>query len=355
MAAYKYDSYRDYIAGARFVENLATWLQQFDDSDRTSAYNFIKNKLIFFSAPEILRLVEKFVPEFVQPNIIKKVSQTINQPEYKVWSSNKSIQEYQWESRKTIFMGLSDGARIDSLRRVNAHSISNDQFVIATQIDEIKWESLLTDLRKDLIKIRQVDVENERFSHLYLIDDFTASGTSLLRDPEKDSQFKGKLIKFANSLGQIKSKLQGGSPFDENFEIVVHHYIATEKAKNNIENIYNKASETLSNLGLKKITFSFGMLLSECISFSHETCDSFAAICKKYYDNSLEGNGEHGGQSGITDKMFGYAACGLPVVLEHNTPNNSLPLIWAETIGKENMHRMRPLFRRRERYSDLGE
>lgn len=47
MSDYKYDSYRDYLAGARFIENLATWLQQFAPVERRIAYQFIKQKLVF--------------------------------------------------------------------------------------------------------------------------------------------------------------------------------------------------------------------------------------------------------------------------------------------------------------------
>ena len=46
---------------------------------------------------------------------------------------------------------------------------------------------------------------------------------------------------------------------------------------------------------------------------------------------------------------YGYANCALPLVLEHNTPNNSIPILWAETQGKLG-HPMRPLFRRRDRH-----
>lgn len=147
MSEYKYDGYRDYIAGARFLENLATWLQQFKSEDRASAYGFIKNKLVYFSAPEVQRLIENFFPEFVQQDLAKRVSETLGIPGYKVWASKESTEEYQWERRKTIFMGLSDGARIDALRRVNSGSISNDQVVLQTQIDRHKWSSLLRDLR----------------------------------------------------------------------------------------------------------------------------------------------------------------------------------------------------------------
>jgi hypothetical protein len=46
---------------------------------------------------------------------------------------------------------------------------------------------------------------------------------------------------------------------------------------------------------------------------------------------------------------YGYANCALPVVLEHNTPNNSIPLLWAETEGKSGV-KMHPLFFRRDRH-----
>jgi hypothetical protein len=47
---------------------------------------------------------------------------------------------------------------------------------------------------------------------------------------------------------------------------------------------------------------------------------------------------------------LGYANCALPVVLEHNTPNNSFPLLWAETARANGAHAMEPLFFRRDRH-----
>ena len=37
MARLKYDGYRDFQAGMRFIESLATWLQQFDQDERKAA------------------------------------------------------------------------------------------------------------------------------------------------------------------------------------------------------------------------------------------------------------------------------------------------------------------------------
>ncbi len=50
-------------------------------------------------------------------------------------------------------------------------------------------------------------------------------------------------------------------------------------------------------------------------------------IIEKYYD---AGNETDSTRLGGTDLKYGFAWCGLPVVLSHNAPNNSLGLLWAE-------------------------
>ncbi len=356
MAAYKYDGYRDFHAGARFLECLAKWLQQFDQQDRAVAYEFVKKKLIYFSPPEIQRLVEKFFPEYVQKHLIHHVSKNLSIPNFRVWATQKSQEEYQWELRKTLFMALSDGARIDVLRRMNVGTISNEQIVIATQVDQHKWKSLLKDLREDLEKLRgKSKAEGEKFARVYLLDDFTASGTSFLPDPKNVGELKGKLVKFLNSVIAAKEEGDGESPFVDNFEIYVHHYIGTIEAKENIERVYNeiKSESIFQNIG--DVHFNFGLLLPRELKIDENSDEPFAQLCIKYYDCAIEGKGKHGGQSGTKSKVYGYANCGMPIVLEHNTPNNSLSILWAETNNTNDSHNMTPLFRRRERHSDLDQ
>ena len=192
-------------------------------------------------------------------------------------------------------MGLSDGARIDTLRRANIGLISNEQVVIATHIDKHKWESLISDLYRDLNKIRKHTGKNQGFSRVYLIDDFTASGTSFFR---KKEVFEGKLVKFINSINQVKSDLNGRSPFDDNFDIYVHHYIGTKQAADKINETYIAASSFFAQQGIKHINFTYGMLLSPQLKITSESQDEFANLCRAYYDPVLEGNGEHGMQSG---------------------------------------------------------
>jgi hypothetical protein len=40
MSSVKYNSYSFFRAGVRFIETLATWLKQFERSDRPAAYRF---------------------------------------------------------------------------------------------------------------------------------------------------------------------------------------------------------------------------------------------------------------------------------------------------------------------------
>src|SRR3546814_12324535 len=64
--------------------------------------------------------------------------------------------------------------------------------------------------------------------------------------------------------------------------------------------------------------------------------DAMLALCEKYYDHGLYLRLiEHAGEAEQKDLKLGYADCALPLILEHNTPNNSIPLLWAETDGGE--------------------
>mgnify|MGYP003406723927 CR=1 FL=1 len=49
--------FSDFRAGARFTENLAIWLKQFDAEDRQTAYNFIKHRLVYISNAELYRAI----------------------------------------------------------------------------------------------------------------------------------------------------------------------------------------------------------------------------------------------------------------------------------------------------------
>lgn len=335
----KYDGYRDFLAGARFIENLANWLQQFEKADRENAYLFVRNYLVYLSPAEIQHLVELAYPETVQPFLVSSVAKFKDIQPYQVWSREETKALYKNFLRRCLFLGLSDGSRLDTFRRANAGIVSNEQIVLATQIDDDKWKDLHDDLIKDL------NDESAKFLYVFLIDDFIASGKTLLR--KENDIWKGKLVRFwksVNKLGIVESA------FDPDYIVCVHHYIASHKVSEEINERYQEAlAETAGCGGLfPRVSFSFGTILPEDFPIDSEKVPEFAPIIDKYYDPRIESESI---KIGGTDARFGFGGCALPLVLEHNTPNNSIALVWAESEDDDCEHSMRPLFRRRQRHT----
>ena len=75
----------------RFLERLADWLQQFSPEDRNTAYEFIKQKLIYLGQGEINHLVELFYYQEVQPLLQWETAERLKIKPYLVWSRRESI------------------------------------------------------------------------------------------------------------------------------------------------------------------------------------------------------------------------------------------------------------------------
>ncbi|WP_439254586.1 hypothetical protein, partial [Pseudomonas monteilii] len=86
--------------------------------------------------------------------------------------------------RRTLFVGLSDGARIDVFRRYNEGVVNNEQVVPFSEMSEHKWQDLVKELKEWLLA-NEYPGELPLFEAACLIDDFAGSGASLLRQ-EKD-------------------------------------------------------------------------------------------------------------------------------------------------------------------------
>ena len=80
MSRLKYDGYEAFRAGARFVESLCVWLQQFKQEDRETAYSFVRNKLVYIGPAEMQILVERFCPDVVERLLVKTVARRANIP-----------------------------------------------------------------------------------------------------------------------------------------------------------------------------------------------------------------------------------------------------------------------------------
>lgn len=338
MSRIKYDGYQDYRAGARFVESLANWLQQFAPSERQTAYDLIRNHIVYIGPSEIQHLIELTYPETVQPRLLLAVAARLQVPAYRVWAHAQTTAAYELLLRKTLFLGLSDGARTDAFRRANVGLVSNEQIVLATQIDEDKWEDLLTTLRDELKDAAA------KFACLYLLDDFIGSGKTLLRYDQDKAKWTGKLVRFWDSVKDIIH-----THFDDEYVVCVHHYIGSYKVREEIQSRYQQAlTELESGNFFPKVEFTFGAVLPEDLPIDKARFGEFIKLTDKYYDSVIETKSM---KVGGTDARLGFGQGALPLVLEHNTPNNSISLLWAETDGKDGQHAMRPLFRRRQRHT----
>ena len=344
----KYDEYEDFRAGMRFIESLAKWLQQFEKGERETAYTFVREALVYIGASEMQRLVEQFYPRVVHDRLIRSVASECSIPTYRVLADSKARKGLERLRRQTLFMGLSDGARIDTIRHANAGRLSNEQLVGNTQVDSDKWKDLLENLRDD-----QKD-QRACFRIVYLIDDFSGSGSTFLR-LDRGKNWKGKLVRFRESVSAATKDI--GAFLAPDWELCVHHYVASHNAAINIkerleeENGFSGGSDDWA-----KATYtSFGTILPDDLPISETDGRyiDFIKLADKYYDPAIETR--HTKVGGISNMALGYGKCALPLVLHHNTPNNSVALLWAETEGGSKQDggvvpAMRPLFRRRQRH-----
>ena len=96
MARWKYDGYRDFLAGVRFIESLVAWLQQFDHlEERETAYAFVRKGLVYISLPEIHHLVELFYPHDVEDLILTIIADKLKIKKYRIWTNSQAKTEFE--------------------------------------------------------------------------------------------------------------------------------------------------------------------------------------------------------------------------------------------------------------------
>ncbi len=338
LAEYKYDRYEMYAPGRHFLEHLYVWLKQFKKTDRSTALDLVQNHLIFFSREEFELLSRVLYSETVRQIQLDLVSKDENIPRHRV---NKIIASdaFRKIERRSLYIGLSDGARMDYFRRQNK-AIGNEQVLNSYHVDHDKCNDMISNLGDDCGK-------GTRFRIVFLIDDFCASGTTLIR--RKDGDLKGTLYRLESKKFPQISFENGNEKSIEptlfdillsgDSEIYLCPLLATNKS---VEHINSHKQFLISNLN--KLQVKPTATLNENLKF--DSIDTpIGSLCKNYYQKRM--GDEHTG-----DVTFGYKNCGLTLVLHHNTPNNSLYLLWnglaVEADGEEPP--FEPLFRRTERH-----
>jgi hypothetical protein len=283
---------------------------------------------------------------------------------------------------------MSDGSRIDYIRRQHL-AINNEQVVPHYEASPDKITQLTRDLRA------ATNDPNALFRCAFLIDDFCGSGKTLLREIVTSPPLNG------GTTVDIPSSWLGRLSRDRNDNSLHLQYTGplTDFEKDSLRNLstdksFQKAAEALIKKAGERDTELRGSLtkiaksrlrellepdglvfFSPLLATEHAiqrleplikrlsapfdqmqirpaaTIDGNVAIvdrtspigrlCEKYYLDELAD--EHTG-----NVRFGYDQCGLPLVLHHNTPNNSIYPLW-----NRRAHRS-PLFVRYERHGREG-
>lgn len=343
IAAYKYDEYEQFSPGMRFVERLALWLQQFHTpEEREDAYRFVKHRLLYISRAEIAHLVSTAYPDVIRNIILRKASAVASLPEFKVAAISQSL-EFRTLRRQSLFLGLSDGAHTDIFRRA-ASEIGHEQVYQTYEISAKRAESMQGKLTKDLRHIldREPTPNERRFKMLFLLDDFSGSGFSYLRKSE--NIFEGKVAALFQEAQKSTSPIAALIDVEQvHLHLVL--YVCTAKAlshlNEHLKQMWPSGSPSPSVIAIHE--------LEDDICISHDRDAAFYALCEddSYY-NAAHIEDEHTKRGGGNVK-YGFSNCRLPLILSHNTPNNSVSILWAYETCPD----FRGLFARVPRHKEL--
>lgn len=319
FAELKYDQYQQYQVGSRFIENLTIWLSQFSNvEERRVAFEFVKKRVVFISQGELYHLINSIYPDILKPlfrNQAKKIC------------ANNGITNEQDEKRlvyvigrQSLIFGLSDGARLDVFRR-SAPKISNEQVCISYEITGERMKSIIKAIKDDTKECTDLykydGVSQTKIYNVFLLDDFSGSGISYLR---RESNEQGELVwkgKITKVITQLSEQLDGDNKLEDIF-IHVILYLATEKAKLHIEKQVKLFCKE------KNVKIEIHVLQD---IHRYEPDKEIEDLMKKYHYSRIVDS--HFMKGKHDNPYLGFDECSLPLVIYHNTPNNSFPIIWA--------------------------
>jgi hypothetical protein len=342
LAEFKYDHYEMYSTGHHFFEHLYTWLRQFEVADCKVALDLILKQLIFISRQEFELLSKILYWEIIRKAQIDLASELEHIPRYRVTKIINS-DRFKLIERSSLYIGMSDGARIDYLRR--QHIRGNEQVLSSYHIDTHKCDDMIK-------KLEDACGEKARFLLVFLVDDFSGSGSTLIRVNSKDElngtlkQLEDKVLPIIkNDSFERISLLE--KILDINCKVYLCPLLSTVKAIDHIKSHIGKlSSEYLKNLNVRPAA-----ILNESVSITsanNPSSEKIKKLCEHYYQTRMED--EHTG-----NVMYGYQQCGLPLVLHHNTPNDSIYPLWNRRAieRKGELSAFTPLFMRIERHRSI--
>jgi hypothetical protein len=328
LARHKYDSYEGYRPGERFIESLAGWLWQFEPSERVLALEFVLRQLVMISRDELDHLIETVYPDLIRPMLINRAATESGEASHRIAMIARSV-AFQDLQRKTLVLGLADGARLDHLRR-SSSELSHEQFYLHAEMGLDSRRAMREQLSAAVTALGLP--EPALFRQIVLVDDFAGSGYTLL-SRDDDGKWRGKLWKAALWINDLSRS----DVVAADASVWVLLYVASEQATDSLRS-------RLSECGL-----DWQLIVAQSIDrFLQVTDPKMLALCERYFDPAIL---DAHLAKGSLPPHLGFGGAALPLVLHHNTPNNSIGLLWADTTDRPSSLGRRALFPRRQRHN----
>ena len=171
-----------------------------------------------------------------------------------------------------------------------------------------------------------------KFESIFLIDDFTASGRSFIRNT--DGEYKGKLSKIFKSIfpkegdEYFENSLQ--TICSDNVKVYIYFCIATEEA---LQYINEELGMFFVERGInaQHLVDIDKVQVVKSVDFTlPENQEIKRIIEQEKYLNWDKVVTEPFRNGSIEEPWKGFNGCGLAIVLSHNTPNNSLSVLWQD-------------------------
>lgn len=322
LAMYGYDEYMQFGPGMRFVEKLALWLNQFRPEERRAAYDFAVKRALFITRAQMEQAVSITYPDMVVPMLMRQVADE-SRGRFPVWDASGIFNsaEFRMLLAQSLFAGMSDGSHMDLFRRGNPE-ISHEQVVRTHEMNRSRALSLGEDLRKRVSGLggQGASAAEPRFRNVFLIDDFSASGKSYIRPSEGASgRAVGKVAKFCDSIADEMKELI--DPSDLRIHVIL--YVATDRA---VDAIKTAAASLLPSM---PITVSAACSIPSAIRLDESADAEFYKLASQKKYGWASAPDRHMQKGKFEKPYLGFDHCALPLVLHHNTPNNSLPILHA--------------------------
>lgn len=322
LAMYGYDEYMQFGPGMRFVEKMALWLSQFKQEERQAAYDFAIKRVLFITRAQMEQAVSITYPDVVVPMLMRQVADE-SRGRFTMWDACNifNSMEFRILHAQSLFAGMSDGSHMDLFRR-GSPEVSHEQVVRTHEMNESRAKELGKDLRK---RVSRFGGQNDStvqplFRNVFLIDDFSASGKSYIRpsdDPSKKAG--GKIARFCDSITAEMEKLI--NPDDLRIHVVL--YVATDRA---VDAIKTAARNLLPSMS---ITVRAVCRIPSAIRLDESAdVDFYKLVSQKKYGWANPPD-QHIKKGQSKKPYLGFDHCALPLILHHNTPNNSLPILYA--------------------------